>query len=291
MNVFSERGIYGGNQLGVVFGADNLNTEEMQQIARQFNYSESTFITNYDDKGADVKIFLPDREIPFAGHPTIGTAYILEKIWRDNNPARSKLVLNLKLGSVEVTIENDEMIDICTMDQFPPILNGEFHDREYIAEILGIEESDIMDLPLYKIAPSDLPFIFVPVKSAEVMRKLKPNMQRLVDEFDIIKSEPYVFTMDAKDGGDVRARLYAPKSGIVEDPATGSAQASLAMALHKLGLIPSSKNGSIEIITEQGYEMGRPSKLYNTLIFEDNSLVHTRTGGRTYLVSKGKMYI
>lgn len=294
VNVFSELGLSGGNQLAVILDAENLTEKQMLQITKQFNYSESTFVTKPTPSGAEVKIFIPTREIPFAGHPTIGTAFIIESLWRKENNPRSEITLNLKLGpiSVKFTNKTDDSVDLCTMDQFPPKLIGETEERELVAELLGISINDLIDdLPLLKIAPTDLPFLFVPVKSPSVMKKLKPNFQRIVDEFQVLQGEPYVFTPQGIDGGQINARLFAPNSGVYEDPATGSAQASLSLYLSKLGLIDHPNTGKFSFTTEQGYQMGRPSKLYNELTFKDGKLTETKTGGKNYLVSNGKLFL
>lgn len=280
----------GGNQLGIVLNDGSLTEEEMLVIAKQFNYSESTFIENMGETGVKVRIFLPNREIPFAGHPTIGTSYIVEKLWRENNPPRYEIILDLKLGPIRVEIDN-ENAEFCIMNQFPPKYFGVMEDRQLAAEMLGIEENDLLDVPIYKISPSDLPFVFIGVISASILEKMKPKYQMMADKYADIGGEAYVYTMDAKDGGDVRARLFAPLSGISEDPATGSAQASLALALLKSGLINMNNQREKSFITEQGYEMGRPSKLYNTIIVENGELISTKTGGESYLVSKGVLFL
>lgn len=291
LNVFSERKMRGGNQLGVIMDAHDLSIDQMQMIAKQLNYSESTFITSISSKGASVKIFLPVREIPFAGHPTIGTAYLVEKLWREGNLARNKITLDLKLGPIEVEILGEgQEINMCIMDQFSPEYSGVTENRELVVELLGIDIDDLLDKPIMKIAPSDLPFIFVAVKSIDVLRRLQPNLQGLIDNFDNIGGEPYVFCMGGEDGGDVSARYIAPMSGIAEDPATGSAQASLALALLKMNLFDSS-DGEHTFVTEQGYAMNRPCKLYNYVRIKDGKLIETKTGGSTYLVSKGTLFI
>lgn len=291
-NVFSEKGIEGGNQLGVVIDDQGLSIEEMQNIAKQFNYSESTFVSNITDESADVRIFLPIREIPFAGHPLVGTAFVLETIWRRENEPRENIKLNLINTSIEIKFHNKDNreLGICEMNQIIPVLYGTYENYEKIASWLGISTDDIMDVPMYLISPSDLPFLFVAVKSIDVLKKIKPNHQALLDNFDEIGGEPFVFSMNGIDGGDVHARFYAPKSGIIEDPATGSAQASLGLSLFKNELLPI-ESAPISFVTEQGYEMGRPSKLYNNLYFDKDSLIRATTGGYSYLVSEGNLFL
>jgi trans-2,3-dihydro-3-hydroxyanthranilate isomerase len=291
-NVFSEKGISGGNQLGVVIDDQGLSIQEMQNIAKQFNYSESTFVSNITDESADVRIFLPIREILFAGHPLVGTAFVLETIWRRENSPREKIKLNLINTSIEIKFhdkDNGELI-FCEMDQLIPIFHGQYDNYEKIASWLGISRDDIMDLPMYLISPSDLPFLFVPVKSIKVLNTVKPNHQALIDNFEEIGGEPFVFSMNGVDGGDVHARFYAPKSGIMEDPATGSAQVSLGLALFKNKLLPIGSD-CMSFVTEQGYEMGRPCKLYNNLIFDGDKLVSATTSGYSYLVSEGNLFL
>ena len=291
-NVFSERGIEGGNQLGVVIDDKGLSVEDMQSIAKQFNYSESTFVSNIRPESANVRIFLPVREIPFAGHPLVGTAFVLETIWRQENEPREKIALNLINSSIEIKFynEDDGKLGLCEMNQIIPKIYGTYDNYEKIALWLGISRDDISDLPMYLISPSDLPFLFVPVKSKKVLETIKPNHQALLDNFDEIRGEPFVFSMDGIDDGVVHARFYAPKSGITEDPATGSAQASLGLALFKNNLMQIDSD-CISFVTEQGYEMGRPSKLYNNLYFEDDKLVGATTAGYSYLVSEGNLLL
>ncbi len=291
-NVFSERGIEGGNQLGVVIDDKGLSVEDMQSIAKQFNYSESTFVSNIRPESANVRIFLPVREIPFAGHPLVGTAFVLETIWRQENEPREKIALNLINSSIEIKFynEDDGKLGLCEMNQIIPKIYGTYDNYEKIALWLGISRDDISDLPMYLISPSDLPFLFVPVKSKKVLETIKPNHQALLDNFDEIGGEPFVFSMDGIDEMDVHARFYAPKSGITEDPATGSAQASLGLALFKNNLMQIDSD-CISFVTEQGYEMGRPSKLYNNLYFEDDKLVGATTAGYSYLVSEGNLLL
>ncbi len=287
LNVFSEYGIKGGNQLAVIIDASDMDDNTMQIITKQFNYSESTFITKINDNSANVRIFLPNSEISFAGHPTIGTAYLIEHIWRQTNPPRSEITLNLKKGPINIKFETQNNCIIPYMEQFIPKKIGEYHDHKHIAQILGIKENEIMPVPMPIYAPSDIPFIFIPLTSTKSVIHVKPNMQKIVEEFDTIGGEPYIFTPSGIDGGDIHARFFAPTSGINEDPATGSAQASLIMAMNDIGMLYNAK----KIIVEQGYEINRPSKIYNNIVYNNSKINKIYTGGKNYLVSKGLIFV
>lgn len=288
VNVFSERGIRGGNQLGILPQASVFEAELMQIIAKQLNYSESTFVTKQDETSAQVSIFLPVGEIPFAGHPTIGTAYLLEKLHREQgNEGRSEITLKLKGGDVKCHFQNDFGNDpgITYMDQLPVQIHG-LYSGEDLAEILGIEKSDFLSPQFPIVSPSDLKFLYVAVKEPEVLNEMQPNISEIKRVLGPHQIEPYVFAPGGQDGGDFHARFFAPLSGITEDPATGSAQHSLIQALGILDLLPDKE----EIVVEQGYEMGRPSKLYNR-IHQIGDYGGVETGGKSALIIKGKILL
>ncbi len=293
VNVFSEKGILGGNPLGVVLDAHDLTSEEMLAIARQFNYSESTFVLNRDEKGGEVKIFLPVGEIAFAGHPTIGTGFVLEMLWREvGNPGRSSIRLVLKKGPIELQVMTGEDGDVGVlwMEQFPVSPMGEFEDRKRLAEVLGVSSSFFLDLPLLMVSPGTIPFLFVPLREPSMLAELSPDFEAMKGLLGDLQAEPYVFSMKGLDGGDVRARFFAPFSGVLEDPATGSAQAALSHYLVSTGLI-SVEQEEIEFVVEQGYEMGRPSKLHNRVFFVNGRLGRVMTGGRCFHVAKGVLSV
>lgn len=298
LNVFSESGINGGNQLAVIPDAKKLSTEQMQSIARQFNYSESTFVTKSTDTNNTVRIFLPTREIPYAGHPTIGTSFVLEYMWRKNFAARDTITLDLGIGPVKVTIACDDnyvppdMVDVdmsrgigmVTMQQKLSKNLGEYDDRAHLADLLGITTNDMLDMPLSLIAPDKDPVLMVPLKSVETVARLQPDYSGMIKTFKDSEAHPYVFAM--KDEQTVRARYFAPTAGVNEDPATGSAQVSLALYLHQQQLI----ENQAQFVTEQGYAMGRPSRLHNSSVFDGTNLVSCSTGGYNHLVSTGTLW-
>ncbi len=292
LNVFSDKGMEGGNQLAVIPNATDINDIQMQQITKQFNFSESTFVTNINDDEADVRIFTPGREINYAGHPTVGTLNVLETLHRkDGGKARNSFSLNLKGGKVLGSFNSnpDGSLGIASFEQIPAKFKENFVNRELILDLLGISKDDLYDdTPFQVNAVTAMSFLFVRVKDAEVLDSIKPDYVGLVQ--DTLKEKDicvYVFTMDTQDGGDIGARFFVPLYGIPEDPATGGIQSSFGLCLHKLGLLED--NSENEIIVEQGYTMGRPSKIYNKFIVEDGELVKTITGGKCYYFAQGEL--
>jgi len=282
VNVFTNKGIYGGNQLGVLPDAASLTTAEMQQIAKQMNYSESTFVTNMDEQSADVRIFLPNSEIPFAGHPTLGSAYLIEKLHQQNHLPRDKLRLDLQGGEVMTYFDHSGRV---YMDQLSVTEYGMYDESERLLETLGLTPDQIISEEFPIIAPSSLKFIFVPVKTIDAISQIKVNFEGLQELLEGTDMEPYVFAPHGMDGGDIYARFFAPNSGIIEDPATGSAQASLIRALEVLKLLPEKD----EIIVEQGYDMGRPSTLYNRIM--DRDTLEVKTGGYVSHILEGMIHL
>ncbi|MCE7736782.1 MAG: PhzF family phenazine biosynthesis protein [Candidatus Heimdallarchaeota archaeon] len=292
INVFSDVGIDGGNQLAVFPNAGKMTLEDMQQITKQFNFSESTFVTDHSDKGADVRIFTPGKEIMYAGHPTIGTLNVMENIYRKNTgKTRENYSLNLQGGHVVGTYSDTDRgdIEITSFVQVSADFIENFDNRKLILELLGINESDLADNKPFQInMGTAMRFLFIQVKDAEILANLNPNFSELSK--GIFKKQDlcaYVFTTNARDGGDVRARFFVPLYGIPEDPATGGVQSSFGLCLNNLGLL---KNDSVnEIVVEQGYEMGRPSKIYNKFHVKENKLVKTETGGRCFYFAEGEL--
>jgi trans-2,3-dihydro-3-hydroxyanthranilate isomerase len=293
VNVFSDTGISGGNKLAVVLSAAELNDVQMQQIATQFNFSETTFITDLTDYAADVRIFTPGREIYYAGHPTIGTLDVLETLYRkENKEPRQQFSLNLRGGKVQGIFHsnpNDGTLAMTSFEQLPAKFIENFSDRQLILDLLGLSKEDLYDdLPFQVNAVTTMRFLFVRVKSAKALTNIKPDLigltQGRLKEKDI---NIYAFTTDAQDGGDFTARFFVPLYGVSEDPATGGIQSSFGLCLQKLGLL---QDNSINKITvEQGYDMGNPSKIYNEFVVENGELVKTTTGGKCYYFAQGEL--
>ena len=224
VDVFAEKK-YTGNQLAVFRNAGKLSDIEMQCLAKEMNYSETTFILSEKkrDEGYDVRVFTLEEEIPFAGHPTLGTAYVIQSEII-GKPVR-KVILNLKIGQIPVTVNyKEEKVDILWMKQKAPVFSKIF-DREQISEVLSISKGEIDDrFPVQEVS-TGLPFIIVPLKNLDVLKKAQVKKEayfKLIENTDakailIFSPETY------KKENDLSVRVFADYYGVPEDPATGSA--------------------------------------------------------------------
>jgi trans-2,3-dihydro-3-hydroxyanthranilate isomerase len=282
VDVFAEEK-YAGNQLAVVRYGKDVPDFEMQKIARETNYSETTFINSREERngGYDVRIFTPKQEVPFAGHPTLGTAYVIgqEVIGK---PVE-KVVLNLKVGQIPVTFSPDGVL---WMRQKEPTFGRNF-DPKTISNILSIETKAIDDrFPIEEVS-TGLPFIIVPLRKLE---HVKHCMLAKDKYFDLVKETDaksiLVFnpeTYDAKNN--LNVRVFAEVYGITEDPATGSANGCLAGYLSKHRYF---KTERVTVRVEQGYEVGRPSLLHLTAEVRDGAIA-VSVGGRVVPIARGEL--
>jgi trans-2,3-dihydro-3-hydroxyanthranilate isomerase len=281
VDVFAEKK-YAGNQLAVFREAGALSGDQMQQIARETNFSETTFILRDGprDGGYDVRIFTPGEEVPFAGHPTLGTAHIIRS--EILNGKAEAVTLNLKVGKIPVTFAQDGYI---WMKQIEPEF-GKRHSAEAMAAILGLTQSDIDDrFPVQEVS-TGLPFFIVPLKSIKALRSAKIDRDKY---FAFIKDSwakgILVFCPQAHEAGnDISVRVFVDCFGIPEDPATGSGNGCLAGYLVKHRYFG---KASIDIRSEQGYEIGRPSLLL--LKAEEHAgSIRISVGGKAVIVAKGE---
>lgn len=280
VDVFAENK-YEGNQLAVCLPDENIEQEEMQAIAKETNFSETTFIMSglQENGGYDVKIFTPDSEIPFAGHPTIGTAFIIQQLFEDHKAAEIKL--NLKVGQVPVVFENQ----YAWMTQNQPVFGTEI-DVETIAKSLQIDIEDINNDYPVQVVSTGLPSIIVNLKTLDAVNRCKVNHQ-VYDEMleKIGDANLFVFTEETiHPENDLHARVFMFTSGHLEDPATGSANGNLAGYLLKNNFF--NKN-NISYSVEQGYSIGRPSLLkIKAKKNDDNFLI--QVGGSIFVIAEGK---
>ena len=286
LDVFAEKK-YAGNQLAVIRNAAKLTGDDMQLLTREMNYSESTFILTDDQNrgGYDVRIFTPGEEVPFAGHPTLGTAFIIQQeIIR--HPVE-QVILNLEVGQIPVSFTyKDGRPDVLWMKQVEPEFWANIEPGA-MAKLLQINDTDIdTRFPIQEVS-TGLPFIIVPLKSLDAVRRSQPDTRQLLKFVEnhtaknILVFSPETYNADNQ----LNARVFTDYLGIPEDPATGSANGCLAGYLVKYHYYGEPR---VQARVEQGYEMGRPSLLLLDAR-EENGSIHIRVGGRVILVAKGEL--
>jgi trans-2,3-dihydro-3-hydroxyanthranilate isomerase len=283
VDVFAERK-YGGNQLAVVTNAGMLPVEEMQDIANEMHFSETTFVLSNEMRngGYDVRIFTPSIELPFAGHPTLGTAYVVKRFIAAANC--SNVVLNLKVGQIPVDLEQKQPgQEILWMRQVQPEF-GKTFEVPLLAKILGLAEVDFDDrFPIQEVS-TGLPFIIVPLKTLDAVKRAKINMALLLKLK--VQAGVLVFTPQTyHKGNDLNVRVFVDLFGTPEDPATGSGNGCLAAYLSDYQYFGSD---IVNVRVEQGYEMRRPSLLL-LKAEKKKGKIHIEVGGQVFLVAKGQL--
>jgi trans-2,3-dihydro-3-hydroxyanthranilate isomerase len=280
VDVFAEKP-YEGNQLAVCIPDEDIKQEEMQQIAKEINFSETTFIMSglQKNSGYNVKIFTPDSEIPFAGHPTLGTAYVIQRFIDGNNS--NEIKLNLEVGQIPVMFNGQEG----WMLQNQPIFKNTI-DVEAISKILQIDIGDInLELPV-QVVSTGLPSIIVNLKTLDTVNRCKIN-HKLYDELleEIGDANILIFTKETVNpSNDLHARVFMFTSGHLEDPATGSANGNLAGYLLEHNFFDSQ---DISYSVEQGYSINRKS-LLKAVATKHNSKYTIQIGGSAFVVAEGK---
>jgi len=285
VDVFAEEK-YAGNQLAVFTSADGLSTEQMQQIAKEVNYSETTFVlsTKQQDEGYDVRIFTPTKELPFAGHPTLGTAFVLQQ--EVIRQPVEQVALNLKVGQIPVTIlYSGQSPDILWMQQNPPVF-GDVLTAETIAPVLSLDTHDMDSrFPIQEVS-TGVPFIIVPLISLDALQRIKVNVDRLFPVVENLQAkEILVFCPETRHSANqFSARVFAHYLGVPEDPATGSANGCFAGYLVQHAYFGETR---LDVRVEQGYEMGRPS-LLRLKAQKVEEKINVFVGGRVIKVAQGE---
>jgi trans-2,3-dihydro-3-hydroxyanthranilate isomerase len=290
-DVFTETR-FGGNQLAVLPQAIGLSTQQMKQIAREFNFSETTFVFPANaGHTRHVRIFTPAREIPFAGHPNVGTAFVLASAG-ELGKIKSSLTVTFEeeAGLVSVTIlESNGKIESCELTAPQSLSFGKTLPVELVAAAISVDPREVVTKTHGpQVASVGLPFIFVELRDRSVLERARINMSgfEALTAQDVMP-DVYLY-IRASDGFDIRARMFAPLSGVPEDPATGSANCTLAGLLAHYN---QDRNGSFSWRIAQGVEMGRPSTLIARAEKKDGVVQITRIGGATILVSEGTIYL
>ncbi len=295
VDVFTDRA-FGGNPLAVITNGRGVSGETMQAVAKEFNLSETTFVLPPDDPRHDwrVRIFTPGSELPMAGHPTIGTTFVLAREHLIPRGEReSNIVLEEGVGPVPVRVEFEGGEPVfAEMSQPLPTFGPRPADATAVAAMisLGVEDLD-SSLPV-EVVSCGVPFLFVPLRSLDAARRARPRadlMERVAQEHGV-PPQVFVFTRETESASStVHSRMFAPNFGITEDPATGGASGPLGCYLVRHRIVPC--DPAAEIVSEQGIEMGRPSYIRIRIERHDDRITAVRVGGQCHFMGEGLIEI
>lgn len=288
-DVFTDRP-FGGNPLVVFPEAEGLSYDEMLALAREINHSETTFVfpATTADAQRKVRIFTPQREIPFAGHPLIGTAMVLavdQGISSDNG---QNLRLQLKSGSIEVDFsDTEEGAYSASLALGQPEVGVVAKNHDLMCRAIGITVEDLDDIAPPQVFSVGLPWLFLSVPVARVIENMKPVaalLRTVTDEVGAVGI--YAFSMEAvDDDADITARAFAPSLGVLEDPATGSAAAALGGYLVHHRFLGDGAFAALRIA--QGKELGRPSRILVHAHRGETAVDRVKVGGQVALFGRG----
>lgn len=282
VDVFTDRPC-AGNQLAVVTGAKGLTARQMQAFAREMNFSESTFVMADQPVSGlwPVRIFTPNSELPFAGHPTLGTAHVIRSALLGGRVER--VTLGLGVGPLPVSFERDGRRELYWMRQKHPTF-GRRVTRKQIAPVLGLAPTDIDNHPIEEVS-TGVPFLIVPVRSRRALERIRIDRDALVKLVgDLDAKSILAFAPGAKTPGcTYTVRVFVDFYGVPEDPATGSANGCLAAWLvqHRF-----QKDDAVDLRVEQGMSIGRPSVLYLKAMRTSRN-IEVRVGGGVVDVARG----
>ncbi len=293
LDVFTDRQ-FGGNQLAVFAEPPpDLPAATMQAIAKELNLSETTFVYPPRVSGCDfrLRIFTPAAELPLAGHPTVGSAYMLARLGMLGRIAGSKkIVFEEGAGPIAVIINADDggnPVDVWMKQPIPQFLDI-LEDRSSIAEMLSLTAADLHpDLPA-QVLSSGLPFLFVGLRSLDAARRIRFRLDKWADALAGTNAEN-VFVMTTETlypGATVHSRMFAPALGIAEDPATGSASGPLGAYLLRYGLVQKE-----DLVSEQGIEIGRPSFIRIKVRRNGTAISAVSVGGRCAYMGYGTLRV
>ena len=288
-DVFTERAL-AGNPLAVVLDSEGLDTDAMQAIAREFNLSETVFVSPADSAAhtAKIRIFTPAQELPFAGHPTVGTAVCLARERHTGSgPHDAVVVIEEKVGAVRCGVKLDGAAGFAEFDcpKLPEVA-GAAGPKEFAAAALGIAPAEIgFENHVPSVWSAGVLYQFVPVRNMAVLAKAAAHPNAWGPAFG--RDAAFLYTRETE-GHDhsFRARMFAPEAGIIEDPATGSAVAAFAGVVKEFDALP---DGDHAAIIEQGFEMRRPSLLRLEMTIEGGRLGAVRIGGHAVEVMDGTL--
>lgn len=294
LDVFTDKA-FSGNSLAVFPDGEGLSGEEMQQIALEMNLSETVFVLPSDKALKRLRIFTPQQELPLAGHPVVGTWYLLANLGVtpqiENGAIRIEQELKLGVLPVEITFREDKPFQVTmTQGKFEPgAIISDSKEIEKLARALGLEISDLDlrdDLPV-QIVSTGIKALDVPLVSLDALSRCRINSSLLAEVYRAYGAIGcYAFSFETiEDASRIHARFFAPADGIAEDPATGSAAGSLSGYLAHHGAIDTS-----EFVIEQGDFMKRPSRIFAEVKGEKGNVETVKIGGNSVIVAKGEVF-
>jgi len=291
VDVFTDRA-FGGNPLAVFTDGSSVPEGAMQSIARELNLSETTFVLPPEDEENDfrLRIFTPASELPMAGHPTVGTAFILERERLvPHSTKRAMLRFEEGVGVIHVSISPQEKAPHSfEMTQLLPRFGPATYEADNIAQMLSLDPDEVRDtgLPIQMVS-CGVPFLFVPLRDLAAARKIRLR----ADLYDKVRAEYqadniFVFTREVEStSAHIHSRMFSPALGVVEDPATGGASGPLGCYLARHRVLPSDKE--LRCISEQGMEMGRPSFIHIRIEHSGDEITSVRVGGTCHYMGAG----
>jgi trans-2,3-dihydro-3-hydroxyanthranilate isomerase len=291
---------FGGNQLAVFPEAAGLSDAAMQAIAREMNFSETTFVLPASDPKAlrRVRIFTPSTELPMAGHPTVGTTFALarEGVIRAADP--SPIYLQLGIGTLPIDLLfAGDTLSFVWMHQPAPVFQPWQGDRAQLAAALGLTVDDLDETLPIEHGSAGVAFVYIPLRSLAALGRARPGAD-LAAALAAPSSNigAHLFTLDIPPGAlpggaDARARMFAPGMGVTEDPATGSAAGPFGVYLVRHGRATLDPTGEARIRLEQGVEMERPSDLTIAVQMDGETVRDVRVGGEAVVVAEGELFV
>ena len=277
-----------GNQLAVFPDARGLSTAQMQAIAREINFSETTFILPAERADTDIRmrIFTPGVEMPMAGHPTVGSTFALAHVGVIT-PGRTRFVFGLNVGPTPVDLEWDGgRVRFVWMTLGRPAFGASVTDRAAVARAIGLGVEDLVDdLPIQEVS-CGVSYLFVPLRDRTAVDRATGDAVAMLDLPGLSRSHPalLLFTYEGNQGS--YSRMFAPDLGVVEDPATGSAAGPLGCYLLQHGLV--TPDEARQMTTVQGVKMGRASRIHMAITGTPGAITDVRIGGEAVLVARGE---
>jgi trans-2,3-dihydro-3-hydroxyanthranilate isomerase len=294
-DVFTDR-LFGGNQLAVFLDGRGLSAETMQAIAKEMNFSETTFVLPAEQAGTDarMRIFTPGEELPAAGHPTIGSTFALARSGAIA-PSRDRFVFGLGIGPVPVSLTwKGDDLSFAWMTQKTPSFGAPIADGGVAAAALSLSPASVEATghPVQEVS-CGVPFVYVPLASRRDVDSAALNaaaFDSLLTSAKLASHGIFLFSAEpGSDGATAYSRMFAPGLGIVEDPATGIASGPLGCYLVKHRIVPAEKAGAM--LSLQGVKMGRPSHVHISVGMQNGDINNVRVGGEAVLAGEGTLYV